>query len=44
MGQLARASTAYSAEMISLQHIAMTALTAWIVILAGFMIYALIAV
>jgi hypothetical protein len=28
--------------MISLHRIAMTALTAWIVILAGFMIYALV--
>jgi hypothetical protein len=29
--------------MMSLRHIAMTALTAWMVILAGFMLYLLVA-
>jgi hypothetical protein len=41
---VAGASTADTAEMISLHHIAMRALTAWMAILAGILVYMLVAV
>jgi hypothetical protein len=43
VGFLAGPSTADTAEMMSLHHIAMTALTAWMVILGGLMMYMLVA-
>jgi hypothetical protein len=41
---IAWATTTDSAKMISLHYAAMTALTTWMVLLAGFMVYELIAV
>jgi len=41
---IARATATDSAKMISPHYVVMTALTTWMVLLAGFMVYLLVAV